>query len=68
MYGMKWLVPVMWASLVLAQDQPAFEAASVKASAAGDPGMSMRRGPDTSLSSCRRLTASTITPIPLQHG
>src|ERR1035438_4303807 len=42
---MKWLVPVIWASLVLAQDRPAFEAASVKPSAAGDPGMSMRGSP-----------------------
>ena len=52
---MKWLVPAMLGSLVLALDRPAFEAASVKPSAAGDPGMSMRGGPgqlewkDTSL-------------------
>jgi uncharacterized protein (TIGR03435 family) len=52
---MKWLVPVIWASLALAQDRPAFEASSVKASAAGDSGMSMHGTPgqlewkDTSL-------------------
>jgi uncharacterized protein (TIGR03435 family) len=52
---MKWFGPVIWAGLVLAQDRPAFEAASVKPSAAGDPGMSMRGIPgqlewkDTSL-------------------
>jgi uncharacterized protein (TIGR03435 family) len=53
---MKWLVPVMLASLVLAQNRPAFEAASVKPSAAGAMGMSMTGGAgqlewkDTSLS------------------
>src|SRR5580704_10976248 len=39
---MQWLLTVVAAGALLAQEQPAFEAASVKLNTSGDGGMSMR--------------------------